>query len=66
MPPRILGIGLTFVLMTAMALPKSDRGLRCTTPFCDFECVRQDTCNMGDMGADIDIDVWMVRGHASY
>ena len=45
-------------------IPKSDRGLRCTKPFCDFECLQKENCNMGDMGADIDIDVWTVRRHA--
>ena len=43
------------------AIPKDRRGMRCTNPFCDFECVRMENCNMGDMGADIDIDDDIVR-----
>ena len=48
---------LTAVCMALpSAIPKDRRGMRCTNPFCDFECVRMENCNMGDMGADIDID----------
>jgi hypothetical protein len=42
-------------------VPKRNRGLRCTEPFCDFSCVTDDAANMGDMGADIDIDDEVVR-----
>ena len=34
---------------------KMNRGLRCTAPFCDFECLREDNCAMCDLGGDIDI-----------
>ena len=47
--------------MAGSAIPKDRRGMRCTDPFCDFECVRMENCNMGDMGGDIDIDETTVR-----
>lgn len=42
-------------------LPKSQRGLRCTNPFCDFECLHATSgSTWGDLGADVDIDEQMV------
>lgn len=61
--PLRRAISCAFMAFMAF-IPKSDRGLRCTKPFCDFECLQKENCNMGDMGADIDIDVWTVRRHA--
>ena len=49
----------------AYVLPKAERGLRCTKPFCDFTCCTAEAgCTMGDFGGDVDIDANMVRMHA--
>lgn len=48
----------------ACVLPKAERGLRCTKPFCDFTCCTAEAgCTMGDFGGDVDIDANMVRMH---
>ena len=60
---RLRAIGL--ILMQCMAIPavmpKDQRGLRCTMPFCDFSCCAAENCTWGDMGGDWDITVEMVR-----
>ena len=60
---RLRAIGL--ILMQFMAIPavmpKDQRGLRCTMPFCDFSCCAAENCTWGDMGGDWDITVEMVR-----
>ena len=41
----------------AVRLPKLCRGLRCTNPFCDFECLRSDSGTTShDVGLDEEID----------
>jgi hypothetical protein len=60
----MLGFPCIIIGLTCMALlPKSQRGLRCTNPFCDFECMRDENCSMGDAGGDTDIDDTTVLQH---
>ena len=50
----------------SFTMPREHRGLRCTTPFCDFTCLRSDSgTRFGDVGGDIDITEEIVRKPAS-
>ena len=55
-----LAIVVSLALVTAQPCglyPKPQRGLRCTQPFCDFGCLRQDFgSTFLDFGADLDLD----------
>ena len=55
-----LAIVVSLALVTAQPCglyPKPQRGLRCTQPFCDFGCLRQDSgSTFSDFGADLDLD----------
>ena len=52
----------TVFAVQSFTMPKEQRGLRCTTPFCDFTCLRADSgTRSGDVGGDLDITEEIVR-----
>lgn len=51
---------LPMLMGLTSAVADGPDGLRCTRPYCDFECMRKDRTNLRDIGAE-DIDEDMVR-----
>lgn len=58
-PFKVLQVLPLLVGLTS-AVADGEYGLRCTRPYCDFECMRKDRTNLRDIGAE-DIDEDMVR-----
>ena len=58
---RVIGLILMQWMAIPAVIPKDQRGLRCTMPFCDFSCCAAENCTWGDMGGDWDITLEMVR-----